>query len=425
MFVCEMPSLSQLSGYGRSLQPHRLARLADQLAAAVAISLPWSITASGILVAIWLIVFLSTVDFSVLRRAHILPAVAMPVALCVLGAIGMMWAVDVPWADRLTAFKPFLRLPIIGLLIVQFQKSDRGTWVLRGFLASCIVLMALSWIQWLIPTLSWRSEVPFPGIPVKDYIVQGGEFLICAFALGHLSFNAWCNGRRLLSIGFTLLAMSFIANIAFVATARSALPIFVALVILFGFQRFYWKGNVVVLLLMALFSAAVWNLSPHLRARVHSVMEEIREYRDRHGVSSAGYRLEFWSRSVEIISRAPIIGHGTGSVYEQFRQTAKGHRGIAGAVTDNPHNQTLLVACQLGFIGVALLYAMWLAHLMLFRGNTLAAQLGCGLIVHSIGACLFNSQLFEATLGWIYIFGVGVLGGILLREKSARAKEPG
>jgi hypothetical protein len=32
--------------------------------------------------------------------------------------------------------------------------------------------------------------------------------------------------------------------------------------------------------------------------------------------------------------------------------------------------------------------------------------------------CLFNSYLFEFTLGWVYVFGVGVLGGMVLRQRA-------
>ena len=85
-------------------------------------------------------------------------------------------------------------------------------------------------------------------------------------------------------------------------------------------------------------------------------------------------------------------------------------------MTDNPHNQTLLVAIQFGALGTVLLYAMWFAHLLLFRGDGLVPWLGTALVVQNIVAGLFNTPLLEFTLGWIYIFGVGVLGGTMLRS---------
>jgi len=37
--------------------------------------------------------------------------------------------------------------------------------------------------------------------------------------------------------------------------------------------------------------------------------------------------------------------------------------------------------------------------------------------VQNIVSCLFNSHLFDFTQGWLYVFGVGVTGGMALRER--------
>jgi O-antigen ligase len=157
--------------------------------------------------------------------------------------------------------------------------------------------------------------------------------------------------------------------------------------------------------------------SPYLRGRVLAVAVEIQRYQDENAETSSGYRLEFWKKSVRFIAAAPVFGHGTGSVMELFRKAATGESGPTAAVTDQPHNQTLLVAIQLGLVGGALLLAMWISHLMLFRGSGMVAWLGMGVVVQNFVSCLFNSYLFEFTLGWIYIFGAGVLGGMMLRQR--------
>ena len=48
------------------------------------------------------------------------------------------------------------------------------------------------------------------------------------------------------------------------------------------------------------------------------------------------------------------------------------------------------------------------------RGQDLASWLGSAIVVHNIALGLFNSSLFEFTLGWVYVFGVGALGGTVL-----------
>jgi hypothetical protein len=52
----------------RDLRREMLPRLADGLAAAAAASLPWSTSATGILVTLWLVASLPMLDFAALRR---------------------------------------------------------------------------------------------------------------------------------------------------------------------------------------------------------------------------------------------------------------------------------------------------------------------------------------------------------------------
>jgi O-antigen ligase len=313
---------------------------------------------------------------------------------------------------------------IIAVLFVQFQWSERGLWVVGGFLASCTLLLVASWLFWLLPWLGPTGKPP--GVPVRDYIVQSGEFLICVFALAHLSLDAWRRGQRSQASALGLLALLFLANIGYVASARSTLVAMVALMLLFVFQRFGWKQAVGAVALATAVAALTWMSSPYLRARVLNVVQEVHDYRTKSAGTSSGYRLEFWTRSIVVVSQAPILGHGTGSQREQFRRVIAGNERLAAVVTDNPHNQTLFVAVQFGGLGTVLLYAMWFAHLLLFRGDGLVAWVGVALVVQNIVAGLFNASLVEFTHGWMYIFGVGVLGGMMLRaDRSGVAARSG
>jgi hypothetical protein len=135
-----------------------------------------------------------------------------------------------------------------------------------------------------------------------------------------------------------------------------------------------------------------------------------------------GSRLEFWRKSLRFFIDAPVIGHGTGSTRGLFEQAAFGI-GVHAEIVSNPHNQTLNVAVQWGSIGVILLYAMWLIHLSLFRGEGLAQWIGLAVVAQNIFTSMFNSHLFDFQEGWIYVLGVGVAGGMsdISRPISSRA----
>ena len=69
--------------------------------------------------------------------------------------------------------------------------------------------------------------------------------------------------------------------------------------------------------------------------------------------------------------------------------------------------------------GAVVLFAMWLAHLSLFRGGGFAAWVGLIIVAQNIFGSLFNSHLFDFTQGWSYVVGVGVAAGAVFRGKAS------
>src|ERR1700736_843877 len=98
-----------------------LAGLADWAAVAVAVALPWSTSAVGIAITVWLLIFLPSLDANSLKRALATPAGGFAVVLWCLGVVGMLWA-DVSWHDRFAGLDSFHRLLAIPLLLAQFQR---------------------------------------------------------------------------------------------------------------------------------------------------------------------------------------------------------------------------------------------------------------------------------------------------------------
>jgi len=400
----------------------RLERAADMLAVAAVVSMPWSTTATSILIALWLVALVPTLDWPAVRRELWTPAGGLPVVFCLLGAVGMLWA-DVPWPERLGGLNSFHRILFIPLLLAQFRRSENGRWAVLGFLASCVGVLLLSYFHAV-----WRTWYPapytdvfLPGIPIKDHILQSGEFQICTFGLAYAAVEAWRAQRRHLALALAALACVFLANIVYIAIGRTTVVVMPVLVALFGLRLFGWRGAVGVLLAGVLLAGVAWFSSHYLRERIMQAQREVHLYETQNADTSSGERLEFWKKSLRFIAAAPVIGHGTGSIKEQFRGVV-GTSGPSTIISENPHQQTLTVAIQLGLLGVIVMYAMWIAHLALFfRGEGLLAWCGLMVVAQNIVGSLFNSHLFDFNQGWFYVFGVGVLGGTLLH---LRAREP-
>lgn len=234
------------------------------LAVGVAVSLPWSTWATSILIALWLVAVLPTMEIGLVRRELATAAGGLPVLLWILAAVGMLWA-GVPWAARLGALSAFHRLLVIPLLLAQFRRSDYGTVVLYGFLASATCLLAVSWAFALIPALGVHGKMY--GVPVKDYISQSGIFVICAFALISAACEFWRARNPRVVGALSVLAGLFLSNIAFVVTSRTTLVVGLALAVALGYRQAGLNGIAAAGLVAVAFAGMVWLESPYLRAR--------------------------------------------------------------------------------------------------------------------------------------------------------------
>lgn len=405
----------------RTLDSARLAQGADWAAVAVAVSLPWSTSATSILLVVWLLALVPTLNVGILRQELMTPAGALPVLLWLFAVLGMLWA-DVSWSERIHGLNAFHRLLIIPLLLAQFRRSERGVWVVYGLLASTAVMLLLSWVFFLTHTPGFSTYAHkaenAPGVVVKDYLSQSTLFVVCAFGVLGRALRS-LRGRDWRAAAWqAALAALFLADMAFVVTGRTALLVAPFLVLLLGWQFYGWRGVLGACLAGLVLVAVVWESSPYMRARLDVSVQNLRAYAATDEGNPTGEHIEFIKKSYAFVRSAPIIGHGTGSITDLFRRAATGETGAAGVAPQNPHNQFFAVAIQLGLIGGALLLAMWAAHGLLFRSPDWLAWIGLVIVVDNVVSSVANSALFDFVSGWLYVFGVGVVGGMLRRRQS-------
>jgi O-antigen ligase len=395
-----------------TLNPIRLVALADYLAAAVVISLPWSTSATSILVPLWVLAVALTLDGISLRQLGSMPGAVFPVALVGLALLGMLWA-DVAWLERLYGVAPFLKLLVIPLLFIHFSRTGRGEMVLAAFFTSACALLVLSWLLALVPHFPWPAKDH--GVPVKDYIIQSGVFALCFFALLDRAIVMWGKSRAK-SVFVVGLALIFMGNIVFVALGRTSIVVIAVLFALLGLRHFERRALVAFVAAGAALAVVAWSTSPYLRFRVTHIIEEI-DGSHANADTSAGARIEFWKMSLKIVRDAPLLGHGTGSTRALLAQSAVAEPTAPTSAT-NPHNQILASAIPLGLFGVALLLAMWIAHFRMFLLPGHVAWIGISVVAQNVVGSLFNSHLFDFAQGWLYVFGVGIAGGIMLRKQT-------
>jgi O-antigen ligase len=394
--------------------PVAWAKTADICAVLVALSLPWSTSLVGIFATAWLVTVAPTLDVRAFMESLRRPICALPIALFALAVIGTLWS-DAAWGVRLYAISPTTKLLILPLLFYHYERSARGMWVFAAFLVYCTLLMAMSWIVAFYPNITLKAtDVASRGIFVKNYIDQSQEFALCAVVLTYPIIMLLRARKLLPALLLAAIALSFVVNMAFVIVSRTALVTMPIMLAVFALLHLRWRANVIIFCAALMLAVLAWETSPQLQQTVATFQRDYQIYKERNEPTSIGMRLEFWKKSLRFFAEAPILGHGTGSTRGLFEQAATGPAVLAGGqVIGNPHNQTLNIAVQWGVIGIVILYAMWLAHLLLFRIEGLVAWIGLMVVLQNIFSSLFNSHLFDFHEGWMYVLGVGVAGGML------------
>jgi O-antigen ligase len=385
----------------------------------IVLALPWSTSLVAVFAVATLITMVPFFDIKAFLQSLKRPVCTVPIALFALAAAGTLWS-DAPWGARLYAVGPAAKLLMLPVLFYHFERSSRGLQVFAAFLLSCVLLMAMSWIVAFDPGLALKSHAEY-GVPVKNYIDQSQEFALCAVALAYPIITLLRAGKIVPAFLLGAIALSFVVNMAFVIVSRTALVTMPVMLAVFALLHLKWRANVILIGVAIALAGLAFAASPQLRAKIGTFSQDYQLYHEQNMPTSIGLRLEFWQKSLRFISEAPIFGHGTGSTRGLFEQAATGKVLASGEVVGNPHNQTLNVAIQWGALGIVVLYATWLVHLRLFRGDGLVSWIGLMVVVQNFFTSLFNSHIFDFTPGWIYVLGVGVAGGMMFRAGSREA----
>lgn len=395
----------------------------------LAVLFPWSTTATAVLLPVILVMMLIAHGPREMIEQLKQPACVFPVAILALAFVGMAWADGVPWSDRLHGLEKAIKLLWFVPVFLHFQKTSRATSVFAANVASNLLLLGFSFLVFFSPELARVVKPHEPGIPLKNYIDQSQAFTFIAVVFLALAAEALRSRHWSRAIGSLAISAAFLSNLVFVNVARTAfvyLPAMLALLVL-RFTR-TWLSLPVLAGFCAL-AAALWAVSPNLQSKIMRLSNEVNAF-ESNSTTVNGYpaggaeRLEFWRKSIGFIRSAPIIGHGTGSAKILFAAEAAGKTGIMAKIVDNPHNQTLAVAIQWGLIGCILLYAMWSAHLWLFREGLadqpdhLLRWIGLLAVVQNLVSSLLNSHLFDFYPGWLYLLAVAIVGGQLQRKRN-------
>lgn len=144
-------------------------------------------------------------------------------------------------------------------------------------------------------------------------------------------------------------------------TGMVALPLLLAALTVTR-QRSWWRSSLMVGC-VALMAVLAWQASSSVRGRFAEGLGELQAYRSTGVVDTSwGMRMRMVELTLGMVHDKPVLGHGIASWIGLWRERAKGGGELLERQT-TPHNEYLLIACQVGLAGTALWLAMLATYL--------------------------------------------------------------
>ena len=325
------------------------------------------------------------------------PVSLIALLLFLLFLIGLLYS-PAELTDSLSNLKKYREL-IFFPIVISLLRDKRWAQVSaeNGFIAGCIVLLVVSFGM----SLSLITSDRF-GDSLVYHITHSFFMSILIFWSAHRAAQS-----RQDRYFWLFIALVALFNITFVAPGRIGMLLLVFLGILYCVQRFSFKMQIAGFLLLSILSATLYFSSENISSRISGAIDEIQTYEQGSSRSSMGMRLDWYSNCLVLFKEKPIFGYGTGGFEVAHDNLIKD---TAIKPTDNPHNEYLFIAVQLGGVGLFLflfLMSMEIASsLKMPKPNRWVLQ---GVVVSMAIGCLLNSFLYDSLQGHYFAFISAVL----------------
>jgi O-antigen ligase len=329
-------------------------RLNGWLLALMAFALPLSTSALSVLAILILLVWLVEGNFREKWRVII----SNPVAIAVLVYLGL-YVFGLLWTEDMNAGLDVLKKQWKLMLFPVFLTAVRGSLrrVYMGFfLAGMTVAMAMTYLAWF-GLLQYADVTPTHLTRGTFHVIYNPLLAFAIYLLLHELL--WGKIRGWPAWPLAGLVVLMIVNM-FITEGRIGQLVFFVLLGVVLLQIFKTKVLWAVLLMAFLFPlifTAGYKLSPVFHDRVDQAYTEVVDFRNNLH-SSVGMRLAFWKNSWKIIKENVWTGVGTGDFQAAYAAVNKRYS-FDLRETDNPHNQYILVFCQLGLLGLIALAAIF------------------------------------------------------------------
>ena len=333
-------------------------------------------------------------------------------ALLLLGwmLLSLLWS-HASLQQTFTGIWKYRKLAYVPLMVFLFADARWRNAAIKAWLGAAIVLMLYALIHILPDPIGDGHMGVHPALPLSTYsYITLGFVLIPALTVG---LTWMMQGKALLdkSLG-ALLALLTVAFVVLAQQGRTTYVTLTALLIFFILTQLKSTKKWLAMAVLLIAAVSVGLFSTKVQTRVAEVIADSQVVQTTDTIASSGLRLGFWRVTLDIVKHNPILGTGMGTWADEYRKyvVSTSNTPKIAASGGNPHQEYLLMASQLGLLGLALFVA-WLgrcavASRHLQRNERVAAQ--SLLVAFTVGS-FFNSTLFDSATGHFFSIGLGIL----------------
>ncbi|MBR8377983.1 O-antigen ligase family protein [Burkholderia cenocepacia] len=326
------------------------------------------------------------------------------------------------------------KLLLLPFAVLAFRHSNWAPIVRRCWFGTLCVILLLSTTNYLGLTgigPAYASALPVSRAWVfKNHIAAGMFGALLFYQAADLALTA---RTALPRIAYAFVAALALVNVFVMLQGRTGQIVALLLILVIAVRfvllqrrqsalRAALAAGVLVLSGVALVVAAC---TVH-NGRLAEITTEVQQYRQSDAVTSTGLRLEWYKKGIELFRQRPVLGYGAGGLELEFQKLSAGKTAAEGKLTANPHNEYLLMAVQLGTVGLLLFVNL---IVQIARGSRALDPrsrhlLLAWLAIFAIGS-LANSLLLDFAEGHLIVLLAGILLGCgerseaLPRETSA------
>ena len=324
-----------------------------------------------------------------------------PVAIAALVLFGLLAAGALYSSGNTGVLFKYIDLLFIPVFLAYFQDAKTRERALLAFCCAAIASILVSYLAYM-DLLLHSTLLPRESINPNGFKASVTHSLIVGFAAYVFALRARDEQNRTLRAAYIALMLIAAHNVIFMIWGRTGYLVLASLFLYFFAVTLGRRGMALGVALFAAIFLTAYVASASIQQRANDAVRQFKAWEPgTPSTDSIGERLEYWGNSLQIIREQPLLGSGTGSFPDVYARAVAG-RGMLATV--NPHNEYLLIAVQIGLVGLAslvyLFYRQWRCAGRL--AGVFYRDLGRGVVLTFVVGCLFNSLLLDHTEGLLY-----------------------